>query len=53
MKIKRKIQQVIENHLVQKEISVITGASQVGKTTLLREIYESLKVQNKSVLFLI
>ncbi|MEA3449078.1 MAG: AAA family ATPase [Bacteroidota bacterium] len=52
MKIKRVIQREIENHLTQKEISVITGTRQVGKTTMLLEIYEKLRKQGEPSMFL-
>ncbi len=50
--IKRNIKSEIVNHLPQKEITLITGARQIGKTTLLQEIISDLKSDNKKVLFL-
>lgn len=52
MEIKRDIRNEIEAHLSQKEITLITGARQVGKTTLLEEIGAQLRRENKHVLFL-
>lgn len=37
--IKRNIKSEIVNHLPQREITLITGARQIGKTTLLNEVY--------------
>lgn len=52
MDIKRSIKQEIFSHLDKKEITLITGARQVGKTTLLLEIMEDLKSKGEKVLFL-
>lgn len=50
--IKRTLKKEIVDHLGKKEITIITGARQVGKTTLLQEIMAELKSQHKQVLFL-
>lgn len=50
--IKRNIKQEVVNHLQNKEITIITGARQIGKTTLLQEIIKDLKSDNQKVLFL-
>jgi uncharacterized protein len=50
--IKRTLKKEIVDHLGKKEITIISGARQVGKTTLLREIMAELKSQHKQVLFL-
>ncbi len=50
--IKRNIKNEIIEHLDKKEISIITGARQVGKTTLMQELISELQTQNKKVLFL-
>jgi predicted AAA+ superfamily ATPase len=52
MEISRKIKRDILAHLDKKEMSIITGARQIGKTTLLKEIAKDLKSDNKNVLFL-
>ena len=48
----RDIHKIIRDHFERKEYIIITGARQVGKTTLLREIYKELKDQNKKVFYL-
>jgi predicted AAA+ superfamily ATPase len=50
--IKRKIKKEIVAHLNKKEISLIAGARQIGKTTLLQEIMNDLITANEKVLFL-
>jgi len=50
--IKRTLKQEIVDHLGKKEITIISGPRQVGKTTLLQEIMADLKSQQKQVLFL-
>ncbi len=50
--IKRQIKQQIVDHLDKKEITIIAGSRQVGKTTLIKEIYNELINSNKKVLFL-
>jgi len=50
--IKRQIKQEIISHLDKKEITIITGARQVGKTTLIQEIHNELKINNQKVLLL-
>ena len=50
--IKRNIKTEIVEHLQSKEITIITGARQIGKTTLLQEIIKDLKSDNQKVLFL-
>jgi len=52
MEIKRTIFNEIINHLSAKEISIIIGPRQVGKTTLMREISKELKEKKQNVLFL-
>ena len=48
----RHIYNSIELHIDKKEYTIITGARQVGKTTLLREFYKELKRKDKVVHFL-
>jgi hypothetical protein len=50
--IKRSLKKEILDHLDKKEITLISGARQVGKTTLLHEIMTELQAQQKKVLFL-
>jgi predicted AAA+ superfamily ATPase len=52
MQIKRTLTKEITDHLNHKEITMITGARQVGKTTLLCEIQERLIKDGHKVLFL-
>ena len=49
--IKRTIKEKIVRSLDLKEITIITGARQVGKTTILKEIITDLKKKGKSVLY--
>jgi len=50
--IKRLITDQIRDHLVRKEITVIGGPRQVGKTTLMNILIDDLKSAGKPVLFL-
>lgn len=50
--IKRLIKKEIVEHLDKKEITIITGSRQVGKTTLMHEIVGELQNKKESVLFL-
>lgn len=50
--IRRKIFSFIQEHLRQKEITLITGPRQVGKTTIMRQLEEDLKKKGKKTLFL-
>lgn len=49
---KRKYFDSIKKHLDNKEFTIITGARQIGKTTLLKQIQEELVAQNIPVVFL-
>ncbi len=49
--IKRTIYPSIFRHLKAKEITIITGARQIGKTTLLKQISKELVQQNKKIQF--
>ncbi|MBS3772329.1 MAG: ATP-binding protein [Bacteroidales bacterium] len=49
---KRHIHDKINAHLNKKEYTIITGARQVGKTTLLRQFYKELKKAGKKVFYL-
>ncbi|MDA3890772.1 MAG: ATP-binding protein [Salinivirgaceae bacterium] len=50
--IKRTIKNEIIDHLSKKEITIIIGARQVGKTTLMQEILDGLQAKNEKVLAL-
>lgn len=47
MQIRRKLLTVLEKHLDDPEIIVVTGMRRVGKTTLLRMLYEEIQSPNK------
>jgi len=42
----------LEKHLNHKNHTIITGARQVGKTSILRQLYNSLKEKNEEAVFL-
>jgi len=42
----------LENHLSHKNYTILTGARQVGKTSLLKQLYYHLKNQNEEVILL-
>ncbi|HCE45356.1 MAG TPA: ATPase [Lentisphaeria bacterium] len=50
--IKRKLINELKNHLQSKEISLITGPRQAGKTTLMRELVEFLEQRGDKTVFL-
>ena len=50
--IKRKLYGLLETHLQEHEITLLLGPRQVGKTTLLTKLAESLRDQGHPVLFL-
>lgn len=52
MQIKRNLLQPIRDHLDSKEITVITGARQAGKTTLIKEIEKELLAHRQKTLYL-
>ena len=52
MTFKRKIYDKLLDHLSRKEFTIITGARQTGKTTLLKQINEYLVLENAAVYFL-
>ncbi|HFA51488.1 MAG TPA: ATP-binding protein [Bacteroidetes bacterium] len=51
MQIKRNFYQKVAGHLSAKEITVLTGARQVGKTTLLKELKRDLEKQGRPTAF--
>lgn len=50
--IKRLVANQVRDHLEQREITMISGARQVGKTTLMNLLMDELKTEGKKVLFL-
>jgi predicted AAA+ superfamily ATPase len=52
MQIKRILEQRVVAHIARPEITLIVGPRQVGKTTLITQIADQLKLQNKKVLTL-
>ncbi len=51
MYIKRVLENELIKHLDKKEYTIITGARQTGKTTLLKRLYERVKREKKVVVF--
>jgi len=52
MYIQRKIQSEIKRHLERKEFTIITGARQSGKTSLIQDIFRELRNENKTVSYI-
>jgi predicted AAA+ superfamily ATPase len=52
MDIKRKIFDDLKNHLSSKEMSLIFGPRQVGKTTLMKELIKNLEANKEKIVFL-
>ncbi len=50
--IERDIYKKIEKHLLKKEITIISGTRQCGKSTILNKLRENLKKEGKKTLFL-
>ena len=50
--VRRKKLLIIAKHLSNKEFTVLIGARQIGKSTLLKQLHEDLKKQNKPTYFL-
>lgn len=50
--IKRKLLTYLQNHLQNKEITLITGPRQSGKTTLMKQLEDELKKRDEKTLFL-
>ena len=50
--IRRKLFEDLQAHLTKKEYSIITGARQTGKSTLLRQLEDHCKQMNLPVVFL-
>jgi uncharacterized protein len=51
MNIKRSLFKEIENHLSKKEITLIVGPRQVGKTTIMEELIKNLKEKGEKTVF--
>ena len=49
--IERNIYQNLKKHLKEKEITVLVGPRQTGKTTLILELYKELKAENQDKIF--
>lgn len=52
MEIQRKLLNNVLNHLTAKEMTVITGARQTGKTTLIKEVEKQLRDKGEKTLYL-
>jgi predicted AAA+ superfamily ATPase len=52
MYIERKIYTKIKKHLDRKEYTIITGARQTGKTTLITSLFKELKTESDNVFYL-
>jgi len=52
MYLKRIIQTELKKHLSRKEYSILTGARQSGKTSLIKAIYKELQDENKNVAYI-
>ncbi len=52
MYIKRNIHDELINHIKRKEYSIVTGARQCGKTSLLKAIYKKLQDEGKKVAYI-
>lgn len=50
--VQRKKQTVIAEHLFKKEFTILIGARQIGKSTLLKQLFEDLKQKGETVYFL-
>ncbi len=52
MYIQRKIHKVVKDHIKRKEYTIITGARQSGKTSLLTALYNELRRNEKLVTYI-
>ena len=48
----RYLYKILEKHLEHKNYTILTGARQVGKTSLLKQLYYYLQDNNKDAIFL-
>ena len=51
--IKRLLYQSLKNHLESKEITLLVGPRQAGKTTLIKQLQEAVEIEGKLAGFLI
>ncbi len=49
--IKRSVENKLKGHLKRKEITILVGARQVGKTTIIKKVFHELEQQGENVLF--
>ena len=50
--VRRKKHTIISNHISKREFTILIGARQIGKSTLLKQLFEELKQNGKAVFFL-
>ena len=50
--IRRKKHTIISNHISKREFTILIGARQIGKSTLLKQLFEELKQNGEAVFFL-
>lgn len=50
--IRRKKHTMISNHISKREFTILIGARQIGKSTLLKQLFEELKQNGEAVFFL-
>lgn len=50
--VRRKKQLVISKHLAKKEFTILIGQRQIGKSTMLKQLYEDLKAKGETCYFL-
>ena len=50
--IRRKKHTIISNHISKREFTILIGARQIGKSTLLKQLFEELKQNGETVFFL-
>ena len=50
--VRRKKHTIISNHISKREFTILIGARQIGKSTLLKQLFEELKQKGEAVFFL-
>lgn len=50
--LRRKKYKIILDHISKKEFTILIGARQIGKSTMLKQLFEELKSQDKTVYFI-
>ena len=50
--VRRKKQLIIAKHLSKKEFTILIGQRQIGKSTMLKQLYEDLKLKGETCYFL-